>query len=165
MATFGKSERQRVIDGYLAATGRNMFNAAEFIDWLAGQPDHDAYSWFYGKDDATAARDWRIQMARQMANGLRIVANVSTMPQKGNVVSVTVREFPAFVSPMSGRKVGGGYTPFDPKDAAAMAELRRQGATAMRAWLARYRGAFEGVDLTQLEKIGSPAGESVALSA
>ena len=165
MAAFGKTDRQKVIDGYLAATGRNMFNAAEFIDWLAEKPDHEAYPWFYGKDDATAARDWRIQMARQMANGLRIVANVSTMPEKGNVVNVVVREFPAFVSPMSGRKAGGGYEPFDPQDAAAMAELRRQGATAMRGWLARYRGAFEGFDLTELEKIGAPEGAAVALSA
>ena len=159
---FTKADRQRIIDGYLSETGRNMFNAAEFIDWLGEQPEHEAYPWFYGKDDATAAREYRIGLARQMASGLRIVAEVSTT--KAQVVQIAVREFPAYVSPVASRKSGGGYEPFDPKDAAAMAELRRQGAVALRSWLARYRGAFDGVDLTTIEEIAAQA-DRVALSA
>jgi len=162
MASFTKADRQRIIDGYLAETGRNMFNAAEFIDWLGEQPEHEAYPWFYGKDDATAAREYRIGLARQMASGLRIVAEVSTTQAK--VVQIAVREFPAYVSPVATRKSGGGYEPFDPKDAAAMAELRRQGAVALQSWLRRYRGAFEGVDLTMIEEIAASEGR-VALSA
>ena len=164
MAQFTKADRQRIIDGYLAETGRNMFNAAEFIDWLGEQPEHEAYEWFYAKDDASAAREYRIGLARQMASGLRIVAEVSTAPQKGKVVQIAVREFPAYVSPVATRKAGGGYEPFDPQDGAAMAELRRQGAVALRSWLARYRGAFEGVDLTKIEEIAAQA-DRVALSA
>ena len=158
---FTKADRQRIIDGYLAETGRNMFNAAEFIDWLGEQPEHEAYSWFYGKDDATAAREYRIGLARQMASGLRIVAEVSTMRAK--VVQIAVREFPAYVSPVASRKSGGGYEPFDPKDAASMAELRRQGEVALQSWLRRYRGAFEDTDLTAIEEIaGSQAKQALS---
>ena len=47
MAKFTSADRQRIIDGYLSATGRNMFHPAEFIDWLEGQPDHEAHPWFF----------------------------------------------------------------------------------------------------------------------
>lgn len=162
MAQFTKADRQRIIDSYLHETGENIFIPSAFIDWLADQPEHEAYGWFYGKDDASAAREYRIGLARQMASGLRIVAEVSTT--QANVVQITVREFPAYVSPVASRKGGGGYQPFDPKDAAAMAELRRQGAVALQSWLRRYRGAFEGADLTTIEEIAASEGR-VALSA
>lgn len=150
MARFAKTERQRIIDGYLAETGRNMFHAGEFIDWLAEKPDHVAYPWFFAKDDAEAAREWRIQMARQMVAGLRIVAKVSEAPSEAKPVNVTVREFPAFLSPGAMRKFGGGYTPFDPADAGDMAELRRQGLMALHSWLKRYRGAFAEAEVAQI---------------
>lgn len=167
MAGFQKKARQAIIDGYLNATGANLFDPAEFIDWLAEQPDHEAYPWFFNKDDATAAREYRIGMARQMANGLRITSQISSAPDKGNVVSVTVREFPAMVSPMAGRKGGGGYQAFHPDDPAMVAELTRQGATALLAWLARYRGVAElgGLDVRPIEKIAAKMSGSVAVAA
>ena len=162
--SFTKADRQKIIDGYLAQSGANMFVPSDFIDWLSDQPEHEAYEWFFGADDATAAREHRILLARQMANGLRIVASV-TEPEKGNVVSVSVREFPAFISPMGGRRAGGGYEPFDPRSGPQMDELRRQGATALRGWLSRYRGAFGDVDLTMIEQIAASDDGRVALSA
>lgn len=155
MAGFPMKKRQAIIDGYLAATGRNMFIPSEFIDWLAGQPDHEAYEWFYGMDDAAAAREYRIQMARSMANGLRITAKVQETALAAAPVKVAVREFPALVSPMAGRKDGGGYQPFNPDDPEMVAELRRQGAQALRSWLARYRGVADqiGVDVAPLDEI------------
>ena len=162
MASFW-NRRQAIIDGYLSESGRNLFVPAEFIDWLSGRPDHEAYEWFFGQTDAEAAREYRVAMARRMANGLRITAEVST-PGKGQVVSVSLREFPAFVSPVASRRAGGGYEPFDPKDAGSLAELRRQGAVAMRSWLNRYGGAFAAQDLRALEKIAAEA-DRVALSA
>jgi hypothetical protein len=157
MSALTKSKRQSIIDGYLATTGHNMFVAAEFIDWLSGQPEHEAYEWFFGEDDATAAREHRIALARRMASGLRIVANVSEPPSKGQVVQISVREYPAFVSPVAGRRTGGGYEPFNPDDASSMAELQRQGATALRSWLARYSGAaaHAGVKIDAIEKIAA----------
>jgi hypothetical protein len=154
---FTKADKQRIIDDYLVRSGRNLFVPGEFVDWLACEPEHEAYEWFFSKTDAEAARDHRIWMARQMANGLRITAEVSTAPKKGSVVSVSVREFPAYLSPVSLRGVGGGYQPFDPADGQAMAELRRQGAVAMRSWLNRYGGAFAGQDLRAMEKIAAMA--------
>lgn len=150
---FTSKDRQRIIDDYLSNTGRNMFSASEFIDWLEGQPDHEAHSWFFGMDDAEAARQHRIGMARRMASGLRIVANVETTQAK--VVQITEREYPAYVSPVASRKHGGGYERFDPQDETSLAELRRQGETALRSWLERYRGVFAEADLKAIEKIAA----------
>ena len=150
---FPKKERQRIIDEYLAASGRNMFVPHEFVDWLKEQPQHEAYDWFYGTDDAEAARRHRIQMARQMASGLRIVIQESD-PQD-QVVHINVREYPAFVSPVRLRKQGGGYARFDPNSEESQRELRRQAASAMAAWLSRYRGCAEkfGLDMQPLEYV------------
>lgn len=162
---FKSKDRQRIIDGYLAESGRNMFVPSEFIDWLADRPDHEAYDLFYGMDDAVAARQHRIALARRMASGLRIVARQEET--QSNVVAVTTREYPAYVSPVAGRKGGGGYEPVDPSDEEQIAELRRQGAASLRGWLARYRGAFEhvGIDVSAIEEIASSQDGSVAQSA
>lgn len=150
---FTTKTRQRVIDDYLAETGRNMFVPSEFIDWLEGQPQHEAYGWFFGKSDEDAAREYRIGLARRMASGLRIV--MTTESKTAQVVHVTTREYPALVSIMSGRKMGGGYVPFDPASKTALAELQQQGAVSLRAWLSRYRGAAEamGLDVRPIEEI------------
>lgn len=151
---FGKKDRQRIIDGYLAATGKNMFVPGEFIDWLADEPEHEAYPWFFGKDDATLARAHRIDMARRMASGLRIT--VSTVdPSRQSIIKVTERSYPAVVSPLSGRRSGGGYVGLDPSDPRMMADLREQGAQSLRSWLERYGSAFEdaGVDLSPIKEI------------
>ncbi|MFE3836934.1 hypothetical protein [Pseudogemmobacter sonorensis] len=155
MAGFPMKERQAIIDGYLGATGRNLFNPAEFIDWLEGQPDHEAFPWFFGMDDAAAAREHRVAMARQMANGLRITAKVQEIPMAAAPMRVSFREFPAMVSPVDGRRQGGGYVPFDPNDPDLAAELLRQGAQALRSWLARYRGISEasGISVGSIEEI------------
>ena len=151
MSGFPKKERQRIVDEYLQATGRNMFVPGEFVDWLKDQPDHEAYPWFYGMDDSEAARQYRIDLARRMASGLRIVVS-DTEPETSTIV---VREYPAYVSPVSGRKDGGGYAPFDPKSEIDQAELRRQASVSLTAWLNRYRGCAEniGVSVTALEEV------------
>lgn len=162
MAGFSMKDRQAIIDGYLAASGQNQFVPSEFIDWLAERPDHIAYEWFFGTDDATAAREYRISLARQMANGLRIVARIAEPVATSTQVRVTsdstaklVREFPAMISPVGARRSGGGYVAFSPDDPGLSAELRKQGATALRAWLARYRGVMEatGIDVGAIEEI------------
>ena len=165
MAGLPRARRQVIIDGYMISVGANSFDPAAFIDWLSGQPDNEAYDWFFGADDATAAREYRIGLARRMANGMRITVNVTG--QQSNVVSVTVREFPAMVSAMAGRKDGGGYHPFHPDDPAMVAELRRQGAQALRAWLARYRGVAElgGLSVAPIEEIAAQMTGSVAVAA
>lgn len=154
MSNFTSKDRQRIIDGYLSATGRNLFIPAEFVDWLAKNKDHEAYPWFFSMTDKQAAREYRITLARRMASGLRIVVQ-DAAPSTPQVVHITTREFPAFVSPVAGRKDGGGYSPFDPSDADMMNELRSQGAQALITWLTRYRGAAtaSGVDVKPIEQI------------
>jgi len=162
---FKSKDRQRIIDAYLAESGENMFLPAAFVDWLADKPDHEMYGAFYGLTDGEAARKYRIEMARQMASGLRIV--VADQPTKSSVVQIITREYPAYISPVASRKSGGGYQTLDPHDKEMLAELRRQGASALRGWLGRYRGAFElvGVDLSSVEKIAASEDVSVAKSA
>ncbi|QDA35764.1 hypothetical protein E4191_16495 (plasmid) [Paracoccus liaowanqingii] len=152
---FTSADRQRIIDDYLAQTGRPMFIPGEFVDWLAGEPEHEAYDWFYGMDDVTAAREHRIAMARRMAGGLRITVSVQEVTT--TVVHIAPREYPAFISPMSTRRSGGGYTPFDPHNPADMAELQREGAVAMQSWLNRYAGAFADTDLSVMREIAARA--------
>jgi hypothetical protein len=153
MAGFPKKERQRIIDEYLSSSGHNMFVPHEFVDWLGSQPDHEAYDWFYGTDDEQAARQHRIQLARQMASGLRIVVPDTTANDQ--VVSISVKEYPTFISPVKLRKNGGGYERFDPDNEESQQELRRQAATGLAAWLSRYRGCAEyiGLDLKPLELV------------
>ncbi|MGR3495225.1 hypothetical protein [Citreimonas sp.] len=164
MAGFPRAKRQAIIDGYLRDTRRNAFHAAEFVDWLAERPDHEAHEWFFGQGDEEAARQHRIGLARQMANGLRITAPVSEAPKEAKAVSVAVREYPALVSPMAGRKDGGGYFAFHPDDPAMVAELSRQGAQALISWLARYRGIAEqrGLDISPIEEIAAQMKGDVA---
>ena len=142
---FTKAKRQAVIDEYLSATGANMLVPDAFLSWLRPQTDHDAHSWFFGKDDGEAAWEYRLNLVRRMAAGLRIT--VRHDPEESHVVSITVRDYPAYVSPGENRRAGGGYLQFDPQDADQMAELRRQGRVAMQSWINRYAAAFAGVDL------------------
>jgi hypothetical protein len=155
MPAFDRKKRQRIIDEYLAETGRNIFHPGEFVDWLSGVPDHEAWPWFFGQGDEEAARQHRISLARNMASGLRITAVVSTAPNQAKEVTVDVREFPALVSPVSMRPAGGGYVACDVTDPKIVAELLGQSAVALESWLKRYRGVAEmsGVDLTPIEEI------------
>jgi len=153
---FTRRDRQKIIDDYLQDSGENMFNASAFIDWLTDRPDHVAYSWFFAKDDEAAAREYRIGLARQMASGMRIVTNVRTVDAQ-NVVHIDVREYPAYISPVAGRRIGGGYERFDPENEAHIAELQRQGAQAMRSWLDRHADVFAEYDLSVLEAIAAQA--------
>lgn len=157
MAGFSKAERQAIIDDYLQESGANQFVPGDFVDWLQQRPDHIAWPWFFEAGDEVAAREHRIGIARQMASGLRITAQVMAAPETSAPAVFTVREFPALISPVAGRKSGGGYQPFDPDDGPSMRELQQQGASALRSWVARYRGAAEaaGADLAPLEEIAA----------
>ena len=110
------------------------------------------YDAFYGIDDATAARQWRIDMARRMASGLRIVVEQTDIKQSDKVLTI---EYPAYISPVAKRKEGGGYEPFDPENEESQAELRRQAGVSLAAWLNRYRGCTEniGLDVAYIEEM------------
>ena len=152
MAGFSTSRRKAVIEGYLAKTGRNMFVPSEFVDWLALHPDHEFYDAFFGMSDEDAARAHRIELARGLVRGLRIV--VAEPEVTGS--APRVNQFPMMISPLSWRESGGGYVIFDPTNSEAMAELREQGRRALQSWLDRYSGAFADSDLSALQALTDP---------
>lgn len=165
MAGFSRAERQQIIDDYLAESGVNSFVPHRFVDWLADKPDHPVFDLFYGMSDEHAAREFRVGLARNLASGLRIIAQVRLASPNVTQIKLTTREFPAMISPIDGRKHGGGYIAFNTEDRVMIAELRRQGAQALRSWLGRYRGVAEliGVDLRGIEEIaGALEGAGVA---
>ena len=152
MAYFSKKTKQRIIDDYLQQTGNNMYVPQEFIDWLADRPDHEAYKAFHGRD-AELLNESKLDLARRFASGLRIVAKTEVIESEVRRIKVT--EYPAYISPVTTRRVGGGYEPFDPDSEESQAELRRQAGVQLAAWLNRYRGAAEhiGLDMTPLEEM------------
>ena len=60
-----------------------------------------------------------------------------------------------FVSAMSGRRYGGGYSAVDPSNPETMAELRQQAADSLRQWIERYRGVCSGANLAPVEEIAA----------
>ena len=153
MAYFSKNTKQRIMDDYLHVTGNNMFVPEEFVLWLKDQPDHEAHKAFWGTSDEDAAMQWRIDLARRFASGLRIVAKTEVI--ESDVRHIKVTEYPAYISPVTTRRQGGGYEPFDPDSEESQAELRHQAGVQLTAWLNRYRGSAEnvGLDMTPIEHI------------
>ena len=153
MANFSKKTKQRIIDDYLHITGSNMYVPCEFVAWLSGQHDHEAYSAFYGISNDELADKYRIDLARRLASGLRIV--VKNEDVESTVLSFRIAEYPAYISPVANRRSGGGYERFDPYDDVAQSELRKQAGISLASWLERYRGCAEhiGLDMSSLEDI------------
>ena len=144
--------RQKIVDEYLNATGKNHFIPVEFLAWLKPQTEHRVWDVFYGKSDEDAAMEFRIAIARQFVSGLRISVVVSeeTVDSK----QVTVR-LPAFISPVSDRANGGGYISVDTNDGTTMRELARQASSDLARWVERYEGTAKllGIDVTSVNEI------------
>lgn len=164
MANFDKSYRMKIVTEYLNDTRRNSFVPEEFLDWLKDRPDHRVYNLFYGKSDDEAAKAYRLSMVRQFVSGLRIAVRVSVAPVDAQEINVTVSDqsalsvrIPAFTSPMSGRKEGGGYYATDPSDPAVIRELARQAANDVRRVIERHEGVavMAGVDMSALHQIAA----------
>jgi hypothetical protein len=151
-----RAERQKVIDDYLNQTGRNMFIPGEFLEWLQDKNDHQCWAVFYGQSDADAAQEHRKQMVRQWVSGLRLKVSVETSAEtKGAEVRVTEYSVPAMLSPMTLRKLGGGYYVTNSDDPSHIAELAEQAATSLESWLSRHGGVAEikGCDLAAIKEI------------
>ena len=77
MAYFSKKTKQRIMDDYLNATGRNTYDPKEFVMWLKDQPDHEAYKAFWGTSDeellqCSGVLIWRGVSHRVCASWLRL---------------------------------------------------------------------------------------------
>lgn len=140
MAHFTKEQRQQIIRDFCLR--RNMdFDARLFAKEVRDTgPEHPAYDWFEW-DDGKAAEEFRIWQAREFSRGLRVSFQIEEVGRSG---TIRVREVsvPMLVSPLDGRRAGGGYFLTDPEDPSHMAELCKQAATDLRRWLRRYEGAL-----------------------
>jgi hypothetical protein len=153
MAGFTQARRQRIIDDYLAASGANVFRPGEFIDWLADKPDHEAYAAFYSIDDEEAARAYRIELARRFVSGLRITVTSQFEDTESKVVTIRTSEAPSFVSPLDGRRSGGGYVAYDPDDAESVAAFRVEAAQSLLAWKRRYESTLTRAEQVHLNAL------------
>lgn len=161
MSGFNRGFRQKVIDEYLNESRSNFFIPAEFIEWLSERPDHRVYPVFFGKSDEDAAHEYRMMLARQFVAGLRIKVTVTpAMASSLSHISVQVREpitvkVPAFVSPVSERRGGGGYVSTDLTDAGSTMEIYRQAAQSLVSWLDRYGDAarLAGANVDHIETV------------
>jgi hypothetical protein len=161
MAAFNRTFRQKVVDEYLNDTGSNYFEPRAFLDWLQGKPEHAVYPIFFGKSDEEAALQYRLIQARQFVSGLRVkITMTPAMASSTQHIAIKIKEptpfrIPAFVSPVSGRRQGGGYYQTDVTDEDSAKELYRQAAQGLSAWLERYGDVarLAGADVKAIEAV------------
>ena len=150
MGALTRTDRQRICDAYLNASGANRFVAPDFVDWLRDKPEHEAYEWVYAKSEAAAARAYYIGRARAFVSDLRITfQRVELTPE---AVKIRVLQAPAYLSHVDGRvRKGGGYLPFDHSSPTDQVELQRQAKRMLEGWLGRHESAVlqQHVDAVQ----------------
>jgi hypothetical protein len=154
MSRFTKALRQKIVKDF-AIKHNGIYNPTLFLEEVRRSgPSHPAYDWFEWDRDRAAAQ-YQVEQARNFARDLRVSFKVEVI--NGGRRSIQVREtaMPLVLSPVDGRRSGGGYVLTDENDPAHMIEHCRQAAMALRAWLSRYRSAGEhaGCDLASLEAV------------
>jgi hypothetical protein len=134
MPRYTKELRQQIVTDFCASHD-GEFNPQAFVKEVgASGPDHPAYGWFIWEDDR-AAHQYRLERARMFIQGLRISVKVKPFGRSG---TMTVKEAPLALSPLSDRADGGGYYIFDEDNPEHIRELCRQGAADLERWLERY---------------------------
>lgn len=149
---FTKELRQKIIRDFCLKRNAD-FDARLFEREVRETGEaHPAYSWFQWDEDK-AAEQYRIWQAREFANGLTVSFTVEEI---GRNKSISVREveMPMLLSPLGGRRAGGGYLLSDPANPDHMAELCKQAATDLSRWLRRYEGAvaYAGGSVAAMER-------------
>lgn len=146
---FTTTARQAILDEFVARHGG--YDPKVFLDEVRlSNGGHPAHAWFTWQDHV-AADAHRLHEARTFVQGLRVKFDVITTTR--GVRAVTVREAPAYLSPVAGRKAGGGYFATDPNDDTHMAELRQQAATALGSWLSRFGSTLDVADDRALRRV------------
>jgi hypothetical protein len=115
--------------------------------------DHPAYDWFVW-EDTTAAEQYRIWQARVFARNLVIKFSIEEVGRGGKMM-VVEQQMPLVISPMAGRRAGGGYLLSNPQDQRHMAMLCAEAAVSLRTWLRRYSAAVHatGVPVRVVEHL------------
>lgn len=137
---FSKEERQQIVEDF-ARRHNGQYDPALFLKEVKESgKDHPAYSWFEW-NSKKAANEYNLWQARAFAKDLRINFTVEEVRRSGTV-AIKTTEMPMVLSPVNGRKDGGGYVLTNPDDPAHMAEHCRQAGAALRSWLKRYEAAL-----------------------
>lgn len=153
MSRFTKALRQKIVQEF-AVRHNGTYNPSLFVEEVRRTGEaHPAYTWFEW-DREKAALAYHVEQARDFARDLRVTFKVEVI--NGGKRSVKVREsaMPLVLSPMDGRKSGGGYILVNPDDPAYMAEHCGQAAQALRSWWSRYQAAAEHAGVAASEVNG-----------
>lgn len=135
MARLSKQVRQQIVEDFARRHG-GRFEPSTFLTEVQQLGDqHPAHTWFEW-DDEEAAQQHRVEQARDFARGLRVSFRIEEVSM--GRIAVRQQAVPLLLSPMGGRKTGGGYHVVDPDDPHHMAELSQEAASALRGWLGRY---------------------------
>ena len=156
MSRFTKALRQQIVKEF-AIKHNGVYNPTLFVDEVRRVgSSHPAYEWFEWDRDR-AASQFQVEQARNFARDLRVSFKVEVI--NGGRRSIQVREtaMPLVLSPVDGRRTGGGYVLTDENDPAHMAEHCRQAAMALRAWVNRYLSAvdYAGAEIGSLDAMAS----------
>lgn len=137
---YSKQLRQEIIRDFAERNG-GWYDPAAFVAEVRRRgKKHPAYDWFEW-DDKEAAKQRRVEQAREFAQGLRVTFRVETVARKDKIVVRTV-EMPFVLSPSEQRINGGGYYLTDPADPEHVAEFCRHAADTLEAWARRYQAAL-----------------------
>lgn len=152
MARFTRAARQQIVRDFAEKNG-GWFDATRFLAEVQKKGEaHPAWEWFEWDDD-NAANEFRLDQARDFARGLTIRFEIKSVHR--GAFRVTEHTVPLAVSPIGGRRGGGGYFITDPNDPSHMAELCLQAAQSLRWFLSRYEGALKhaGISISSLERM------------
>ena len=149
-----KIERQRIVKEF-ALRHNGTFNPTLFLEEVRRTGErHPAYNWFEW-DAGKAALSYQVEQARSFARDLRVTFTVTEISSGKRRVKVRETAMPLVLSPIEGRKDGGGYVLVDPKNESHLDEHCRQAALTLRGWLSRYSEAVRhvGGNVSQLESL------------
>lgn len=136
---FTKKLREKIVADYIAKHGH--FDPRGFLREVRNSNgSHPAWPWFEW-NDGKAAEEYRVEQAREFVQGLTISFQVETIER--SVPTIKTKEFPAYVSPLDGRRDGGGYLAVDPENPAHLNEIERQGLIMLEAWMKRFKDTVE----------------------
>jgi hypothetical protein len=133
--------RQEIVEDYCRRNG-GTFDAPGFYAENKSK-NARAYAWFE-HDLTKAAYEHNLALARKFAHGLKVFFTVEEIGRSGPIkVNVSA---PLVISPMAGRKGGGGYQRTDPED---LTELCHEASAALQSWLNRYGACLSVIGLQQ----------------
>jgi hypothetical protein len=169
MARFTKQLRQQIVEEFARRHGGQFIPAPFVQEVKAKGKNHPAYDWFVW-DESKAAFAYQVEQARDFASGLRVTFRVEEVGRNRRM-TITESVMPMVISPMDGRRSGGGYYLVDPDNPEHMAEHCLQAASTLRSWFARYQSALSHAGISpslierairSLDAVGQSATEGAA---